>query len=312
MTEWRALTDDEIVELATRLRSLAWPSPLDDVPQLVAGFGWKVITTRSEWVMLDTGFGMGSGKVRARDGMAMELMVRVTDFVAEEAAGRARVLDQFVRMFTALTGGIGAPTARIPGASPEIRWGGAQASLVLRDLEVAVELALIANSWLASDDRAIELQEQGLNLPGWDEFAEGLAQHLATLPTGAVVKIIEPDETAEVPRYAQFLQSDTKLFAEVVGDEWLDPALGAGEAGERLLTEAGWHQPDEDHSGNWWLDSAWPIDSAGYDRLASMVVTGLRDAFRISDLSAFHYKAWNGNAGNRKLDLPLLGLPSAD
>jgi hypothetical protein len=147
-------------------------------------------------------------------------------------------------------------------------------------------------------------------LTGWEQFAEGLARHLAELPSGAVVKIVESDESAEVPRYAQFLQSDDKLFAEVVGDEWLDEDLGAGTAGGRLLADAGWHQPDEDHSGNWWHDSAWPIDSAGYRQLASMVVTGLRDAFRISDLSAFHYEAWNGNAGNRKLDLPLLGLPA--
>ncbi|MFF3224972.1 hypothetical protein ACFYV7_19425 [Nocardia suismassiliense] len=146
----------------------------------------------------------------------------------------------------------------------------------------------------------------------WDQFAEGLAQHLATLPTGAVVKIIESDESAEVPRYAQFLQSDTKLFAEVVGDDWLDSDKGAGEAGARLLAEAGWHQPDDAHSGNWWFDSAWPIDSAAYQRLATMVVTGLRDAFRVTDLTDFYYEAWNGNAGNRKLDLPLLGIPPLD
>ncbi|MFI6046319.1 TY-Chap domain-containing protein [Nocardia sp. NPDC051321] len=147
-------------------------------------------------------------------------------------------------------------------------------------------------------------------MTGWEQFTEGLARHLAELPSGAVVKIIESDESADVARYAQFLQTDSKLIAEVVGDGWLAPELGAGTAGSRLLADAGWHQPDEDHSGNWWLDSTWPIDSASYRRIASMVVTGLRDAFRISDLSTLYYEAWNGNAGNRKLDLPLLGLPS--
>ncbi|MEV6562600.1 hypothetical protein AB0M22_43245 [Nocardia sp. NPDC051756] len=147
-------------------------------------------------------------------------------------------------------------------------------------------------------------------MTGWDQFAEGLARHLAELPAGAVVKIVESDESAEVARYAQFLQSEDTLFAEIVGDEWLDSDRGAGEAGARLLIDAGWQQPDETHSGNWWRDTPWPIDSATYRRIASMVVTGLRDAFRIADPAAFHYEAWNGNAGNRKLDLPLLGLPA--
>ncbi|QBS42954.1 DUF6301 family protein [Nocardia sp. CS682] len=159
MTEWRALTDAEIVELATRLRSLTWPSPLDDVPQLAATFGWKVITARPEWVMLDAGFGLSSGKVQGRDGLAMELMVRVTDFVAEDAAGKTRILDEFVRITTALTGAIGEPTTRIPGASPEIRWAGEQSSLVLRDLAVSVELALVANSWLTAHDEAVALEQ---------------------------------------------------------------------------------------------------------------------------------------------------------
>ncbi|WP_194834069.1 DUF6301 family protein [Nocardia sp. XZ_19_369] len=159
MTEWRALTDAEIVELATRLRSLTWPSPLDDVPQLAATFGWKVITARPEWVMLDAGFGLSSGKVQGRDGLAMELMIRVTDFVAEDAAGRTRILDEFVRTTTALTGALGEPTTRIPGSSPELRWAGEQSSLVLRDLEVSVQLALVANSWLTAHDEAVALEQ---------------------------------------------------------------------------------------------------------------------------------------------------------
>jgi hypothetical protein len=162
MTEWRALTDDEIVELANQLRSLKWPVRLDDVPQLAANFGWEIVTTRPKWVMLDTGFGMSSGKIAVDDGLTTELKVRVTDFVAEDAMGRARVLDTFVRVTTALTDGLGAPTARIPGASAEIRWAGAEATLVLSDLEVSVELALIGNASLAVHDEAVELEEKGL------------------------------------------------------------------------------------------------------------------------------------------------------
>jgi hypothetical protein len=108
MTEWRALTDDEIVELATRLRVLDW--------------SWR----------------------------------------PDDAAGRAQAHDAFARMVAALTGALGEPTARIPGEVPEIRWAGAETTLVLRDPSVVVELSLMANSWLADYDKVIDLEEQGL------------------------------------------------------------------------------------------------------------------------------------------------------
>ncbi|MFE7799422.1 hypothetical protein [Nocardia sp. NPDC057440] len=33
----------------------------------------------------------------------------------------------------------------------------------------------------------------------------------------------------------------------------------------------------------WWIELPWPVNSAVYRQLAAMVVTGLRDAFRITD-----------------------------
>lgn len=39
-----------------------------------------------------------------------------------------------------------------------------------------------------------------------------------------------------------------------------------------------------------------------------MVVTGLRDAFRITDPGSLTYTAWNKNVDERDLHLPLLGL----
>ncbi|MFG1951562.1 hypothetical protein [Micromonospora sp. NPDC048830] len=39
-----------------------------------------------------------------------------------------------------------------------------------------------------------------------------------------------------------------------------------------------------------------------------MVVTGFRDGYGITAPTALAYDAWNERLGNRKLDLPLLGL----
>lgn len=78
MTGWRALTDDEIVELATGLRSLDWSWQLQDVPAIAARIDWKVLMTRKDWVMLDCGFGLSSGSVNGRDGVAESIELMVT------------------------------------------------------------------------------------------------------------------------------------------------------------------------------------------------------------------------------------------
>ncbi|WP_280234053.1 TY-Chap domain-containing protein [Nocardia cyriacigeorgica] len=140
-------------------------------------------------------------------------------------------------------------------------------------------------------------------MTGWTEFAAGLADELAALPSGAVVKVIE------TTRYAQFRQLDHELWAELVGDHWLDPAARAGATGEGLIAAAGWHRPDADHGHNWWVEWPWPLSSDRYRQLTSMVVTGLRDGFGIAAVTDLSYVAWHENAGNRALDLPALGLP---
>ncbi|WP_280242597.1 DUF6301 family protein [Nocardia abscessus] len=160
MTEWRALTDSEIVALATSLRSLDGSQPMDALPRLAESLGWKVLTAHSDRALLDVGFGMGSGKIHGREGQIVDVKVRVTDFAPDDAEGRARSRDTFAAMVAALTGALGAPTARIPGATAEVRWAGPEATLVLEDLGRSVQLSLVANSWLALHDQAIELEDQ--------------------------------------------------------------------------------------------------------------------------------------------------------
>ncbi|WP_405167253.1 hypothetical protein OG203_20495 [Nocardia sp. NBC_01499] len=145
----------------------------------------------------------------------------------------------------------------------------------------------------------------------WAEFAAGLAEELAGLADGAVVKIIQSASISQVRPYAQFRQLDDILWAEIVGDKWLDPAAQAGADGNQLLADAGWQRPDFDHGDNWWLESPWPMSSATYRRLAASVVTGLRDALRVADPAELVYQAWDENADNRGIELPLLGLTRA-
>src|SRR5438105_4813148 len=113
MTEWRALTNGEIIDLATGLRSLDGSQPMDAVPRLAEAFGWKVLTMHPDRAMLDAGFGMASGKIYGRGGSIADIMLRVTDFALDDAEGRARSRDAFVAMVAALTGALGEPTSRV-------------------------------------------------------------------------------------------------------------------------------------------------------------------------------------------------------
>lgn len=148
-------------------------------------------------------------------------------------------------------------------------------------------------------------------MTGWAELAQGLAEHLATLPDGAILKIIEVLPPSELPRYAQFVQSADLLRCEFISNTWLTGEARLTPAAELLLAEIGWQQPnpDPDYSDNWWLELPWPLASTLYEHVAAMVITGFRDGLGTTDPSNLAYDAWNANAGNRALELPLLGLP---
>ncbi|WP_405165572.1 hypothetical protein OG203_11000 [Nocardia sp. NBC_01499] len=145
-------------------------------------------------------------------------------------------------------------------------------------------------------------------MTSWVEFEEGLTEHLKSLPAGVVVIIDEIERQKERRRFAQFRQLDDMIWAELPGDDSLDPDVQVRVAGARLIADAGWQQPDPDHCDNWWYELRWPATSDAYRRLASMIVTGLRDAYRVATPDHLVYDAWNEHAGNRKFELPRTGL----
>ncbi|WP_278264905.1 hypothetical protein [Nocardia sp. AG03] len=143
----------------------------------------------------------------------------------------------------------------------------------------------------------------------WDTFGAALAAQLAMLTPGSVLIVAE--SRARSPRYAQFRRLDHASSAELVCESALDESLRAGEAGLRVIAEAGWQAPEDGLPGNWWIDTPEPASRARHRAVAEMVVTGLRDAFGIPAPEALTYRAWNEATGTRALDLPLLGLARA-
>ncbi|MFF0494598.1 hypothetical protein ACFYTQ_36740 [Nocardia sp. NPDC004068] len=143
----------------------------------------------------------------------------------------------------------------------------------------------------------------------WDRFAAQLAEQLSVLPAGAMVKVVA---SSPPYRFAQFAQGDAYLLAELTGDEYLPPTDRPAEDRRRRIIDAGWQVPDLDHGGNWWIEVPWPVASAIYRQLAAMVVTGLRDGLAVGSPAGLCYEAWNAQASNELMDLPLLGLYRID
>lgn len=135
----------------------------------------------------------------------------------------------------------------------------------------------------------------------------GLAHELVALPAGALVVIAEADG---VGRYVQFVQSEDSLYAELVGDAFLAEDNRPTPEARRLISDCGWQHPETSPEGgaNWWVELPWPVASAIYRQLASMVVVGLRDALGMTSPTLMTYDAWNSNDGNRPLEMPQLGL----
>lgn len=146
-------------------------------------------------------------------------------------------------------------------------------------------------------------------MTGWPALAESLALELAGLPAGAIVKVIESGTGPR--RFAQFLQLDNVLHAELATDTMLGPQMRAGEAGQQAIRNLGWNDPDNSHH-NRWADLRWPALSADYHRIATMAIDGLVRGFGISGPEVLVYDAWNERDRNRAIELPLLGLTQAN
>jgi hypothetical protein len=157
MRERRVLSDQEIIDLVTRLRSLDWSWRPDEVPRLVTDFGWTIMGRALENFVLTTEFGMATGDVDV--GLSSEVVRIITTVStpvrAETAEARAFTQDAFARVVAATTRALGEPTQRIPGKTPEVRWRGAESTVAVLRLSVQVEVYLATNAWVDDFDWSV-------------------------------------------------------------------------------------------------------------------------------------------------------------
>ena len=155
MRERRVLSDQEVVDLVTGLRSLDWSWDPDGIDRVVERFGWTIESRRRRFVRMDAGFGSATGYVDfSRDGTVDSIRVAVSGSEsAESADGRACVQDAFARVVAAATRALGEPTERVPGDSPEVRWRGDDATIGVTRSLVRANVYLATNEYVDEADR---------------------------------------------------------------------------------------------------------------------------------------------------------------
>jgi hypothetical protein len=152
-TGWQALSDNEIADLAEKLRTLVWSWRMDDLLRLVTVFGWQEPKIHSpDRVQFAAGLGPDTVDIIGFDGDAVRIEVTVTTQAADTPDGRDNTLAAFARMADVLTRSLGEPTDRLDDRISEIRWAGPETTLRLIDFHHTVRLQLVTNDWLSALD----------------------------------------------------------------------------------------------------------------------------------------------------------------
>ncbi|WP_433523852.1 DUF6301 family protein [Nocardia pseudovaccinii] len=151
---WQALSDNEIADLAEKLRTLVWSWRMDDLLRLVIVFGWQDPTIHSpDRVQFAAGLGPDTVDIIGFDSDAVRIEVTVTTQAADTPEGRDSTLAAYARMAAVLTGSIGEPTDLLDNRVSEIRWAGPETTLRLIDFHHTVRLQLVTNDWLSALDQ---------------------------------------------------------------------------------------------------------------------------------------------------------------
>jgi hypothetical protein len=152
MTGHRALDEAALRTLLSAIEGTSWSWREQDLSGLATRFGWdgiRILPGRGAFV--DPGHGIGYRAYRLSfdgAGRVNIITMRISSKVDEDdAMGQLFLADVFADALVVATGIMGAPTARIPGSAPEVRWRGAESTLILEMLSICVELVWASNAY---------------------------------------------------------------------------------------------------------------------------------------------------------------------
>jgi hypothetical protein len=125
VSEWKAIPEPELRELAQWLLSWPWPLPEATVLELAAARGWTPMSDPG------SGFDWETGLVGSRpwahatiiDGMVSRVSVTMSEVLPERSAESTAFLrDVFADQVAVVSQLLGSPTERTPGARAAVQW----------------------------------------------------------------------------------------------------------------------------------------------------------------------------------------------
>ncbi|MFC7530803.1 hypothetical protein [Actinoplanes sp. GCM10030250] len=117
-----------------------------------------------------------------------------------------------------------------------------------------------------------------MSASSWEELTEQLAARLPRLEIDDVVILAAPGN-----RYTELVQLKNGLALDAVSNAFLPPDGQLTAEQERELQTLGWQPPAGPMRQNWWHEvGKWPLHSRDAARIAELMVSTLRDVYRVA------------------------------
>lgn len=119
----------------------------------------------------------------------------------------------------------------------------------------------------------------------WEELTDRLAARIPLLEFNDVVQLV-----ASGNRFTELIQLDGTLDLDAVSNEFLPPEGQLDAAQEQAMRDKGWR------SGSpLWTHTVdkWPLNSRDAAQVAGLMVSTLRDVYRVADPSEIDVKTFN-------------------
>lgn len=123
-----------------------------------------------------------------------------------------------------------------------------------------------------------------MNASSWEELTSQIAARLPLLELDDVIQLIGPGN-----RFTQLSQGDGALTLDAVSNEFLAPDGHLDAAQEQAMRDKGWQSP----SPLWTYEvDKWPLNSRDAARVADLMVSTLRDVYRVAGPSDIEVKSF--------------------
>lgn len=124
-----------------------------------------------------------------------------------------------------------------------------------------------------------------MNASSWEELTSQLAARLPLLEFNDVIQLVGPGN-----RFTELIQLDGTLALAAVSNEFLPPEGHLDAAQEQQMRDRGWRPP----SPLWTHEvDTWPLNSRDAARVADLMVSTLRDVYRVGSPSDVDVTSFN-------------------